>query len=98
MEAITAGDCGRVKQLIVDKPPGQEDVEEGLFAACAAPCEVCAEVMLHAGASPDAHDPDYYTPLTIAASRGAIRVLRLLLEWDSQVSEIISVVFLNHYC
>ncbi|KAK7463322.1 hypothetical protein BaRGS_00038123 [Batillaria attramentaria] len=84
---VTAGNCQQIQhQLTMSPPLSQKEAEEGLFAACAVLCDSCAETMLQAGASTEARDSEHYTPLMQAARRGAIRVLRLLLEWDCQVN------------
>ena len=69
-------------------PPAvdQAEADDALFAACAVSCERCALGLLRAGARTEARDGEHCTPLMQAAQRGAVKALRLLLEWRCQVS------------
>ena len=87
MDSMTAGKCEVCQRVPPDTALSQSDLDDGLFAACAVSCHLCARALLQAGASTEARDSEHYTPLMQASQRGAVKVLKLLLEWDCQVSE-----------
>ncbi|XP_076463805.1 uncharacterized protein LOC143295977 [Babylonia areolata] len=84
---IQAGRCEEVERQVKGPPPlSQSQAEDGLFASCSLCCDRCAGAMLQAGARTEARDSEHYTPLMHAAQRGGVKVVKLLLEWDCQVS------------
>ena len=86
-DSVTAGKCEVCQRATSDTPLSQSDIDDGLFAACAVSCDLCAKAMLQAGARTEARDSEHYTPLMQASQRGGIKVLKLLLDWDCQVSK-----------
>ena len=82
MDSVAAGKCEVCQRAPPDTALSQSDLDNGLFAACAVSCHLCARAMLQAGASTEARDSEHYTPLMQASQRGAVKVLKLLLEWD----------------
>ncbi|KXZ54426.1 hypothetical protein GPECTOR_5g8 [Gonium pectorale] len=82
--AVEAGDVEAVKLLLAT---GRCDVNlldfdkaSPLHTALEAGDEELAGLLLAAGANPDLHNPDFKSPLHLAASRGKMSVLKLLLE------------------
>ncbi|KAL8590342.1 hypothetical protein ACOMHN_006458 [Nucella lapillus] len=85
---VRSGRCEEVEQRIkLDRSLfSEQELEEGLFTACNLSCDRCTGAMLQARTSTEARDEEHYTPLMRAAQKGGVKVVKLLMEWDCQVS------------
>ncbi|GIL69469.1 hypothetical protein Vretimale_13583 [Volvox reticuliferus] len=82
--AVEAGDVEAVKMLLETGCCNVNlldfDKSSPLHLALDAEDEEMAERLLRAGANPDQPNPDFKSPLHLAASRGKLSMLRLLIE------------------
>ncbi|KAJ8308014.1 hypothetical protein KUTeg_012888, partial [Tegillarca granosa] len=85
-EAVEADDLQQVKDIIRRKEYIAADLKNALFFACGSGKANCAALILEAGISPDIHNNDEFTPLTLAARGGHATVIEVLLRWDCNVA------------
>lgn len=86
-EAVVAGDEQRVKDILQTCDPPKEQLKSCLFFACGSGRTNCAALILESSRlSPDIHNDEEFTLLTLSTRGGHASVVDMLLRWDGDVN------------